>query len=187
MRHIQRWALGLFNNVAGNLGAAVVLAGIGTIWAVVKDAPPWIVPILALWLLAGTLVLFRQVKGIVGLPETPRTTTPQPSAQVAIIGQTFHNQHVDIDGRAFTNCTFRNVTLVYKAIAPYSFLACAFEGSVGLRLPPNALGAVALLKALGWLTEEGARLVNLPQVIPFHRSVPSPPGDAEPPKEGRPS
>src|SRR5260221_12835552 len=71
---------------------------------------------LVLMSIAG-LILGAKALGLVQ-PQKPVETVikewPLPYYPIAINGKTFINERVELDGRAFVNCTFTNVTFVYN-------------------------------------------------------------------------
>ena len=63
----------------------------------------------------------------------PWPATFKPFADEVILGKTFENQVVDIDGKRFDRCIFRNVTLFYHGTGGGDFINVKFEGTVALQ------------------------------------------------------
>lgn len=52
--------------------------------------------------------------------------------QETVYGRTFENETVDLDGRKFDHCTFKNVRMRFQGRAPTDFVYCQFQGKVAL-------------------------------------------------------
>ena len=67
-------------------------------------------------------------------PEAVRARTPQRFKAVALeqqqplIDRYFSNEVVDVDGKSFQRCTFRNVTMRYNDTASFSITQSSFGG-----------------------------------------------------------
>ena len=55
-----------------------------------------------------------------------------PYQPTVIVGKTFHNQEVLLDGYAYESCTFVNVTFVYNGTTPLQFAGNHVEGFPGV-------------------------------------------------------
>jgi hypothetical protein len=78
------------------------------------------------------------------------------TARTPVVGKTFRNEVVPVDGHSYSACTFENVTLLYKGEAPFDFAHNTFNGTVTLRLETGPLYAVALLFREFKLLKDGA-------------------------------
>jgi hypothetical protein len=69
--------------------------------------------------------------------------------------KTFRNESVPLDGRLYTNCTFINVTFVYKGEQPYGLVAYKILGKdTAVRAEGAPLGAyLRLLNVLGYIKQ----------------------------------
>lgn len=77
---------------------------------------------------------------------------PDPYRPISIIGETFTNKQVVLDGHSYQHCTFENVTFVYNGTTPPAFNNNVFRGTPVLRSEnPVVDGTVAVLKGLGYL------------------------------------
>jgi hypothetical protein len=95
------------------------------------------------------------------IPHKNRATTEKEKrawsklSKTEVIGKTFANQRVLLDGYAYRDCRFINVTLVCNGEAPFSLIHNTFEG---LRLMasdrPGIEGLLLALKELGFMGKE---------------------------------
>ena len=69
--------------------------------------------------------------------------------QQPIIDRHFSNQIVVIDGKHFTRCTFRNVTMQFDGTAPFSLSGSHFEGIQLKTDSPTVSAAWILAIAIG--------------------------------------
>jgi hypothetical protein len=56
-----------------------------------------------------------------------------------IIGRTYSNQTLHIDGYEFRDCTFLNVTFIYEGKAPFLFIDAHFGNMIGFGSPNPAI------------------------------------------------
>lgn len=61
--------------------------------------------------------------------------------------QVFRDQSVEVDGKQFTKCTFRNVRLSYAGGALPAFVDCKFS-NVSLEFTQGAANTIAFLSSL---------------------------------------
>ncbi len=91
----------------------------------------------------GFVLLFyagysQQAKQQTQTEDEAKTTSPQQISdeqwnsqpKKPVIGQTFRNRRVELDGYSYTNCTFENVTLVYRGEKPFDLAHNTFKNSV---------------------------------------------------------
>ena len=78
---------------------------------------------------------------------------PEPYAPISVVGKTFKNEKVTLDGISYSGCTFENVTFVYNGTTPIQFTNNSVRGSIQMRTDNLAVGG-----ALAWL----AGFVGLP-------------------------
>ncbi len=50
--------------------------------------------------------------------------------KIPVLGKTFINETVVLDGHSFSNCTFKNVKFVYNGEAPFDLVGNTIEGKV---------------------------------------------------------
>ncbi|HEV8415588.1 MAG TPA: hypothetical protein VGQ49_18510 [Bryobacteraceae bacterium] len=88
-----------------------------------------------------------------------------PAAEVKM-RQSFKNKEVPLDGIAYVECTFENVTFVYNAKRPYQLIGNRFQGTNNLRSDSKGVVAtIGLLKGLG-LTNPNAN-IDTPGTTPI--------------------
>ena len=64
----------------------------------------------------------------------------------AVIGKTFINEKVTLDGKSFTDCTFENTTLEYIGTGPVDLVHLTFRGSC--RVENNSKPALIMIRVL---------------------------------------
>ena len=62
-----------------------------------------------------------------------------------VIGKSFVNQEVPLDGFSYSDCTFRNVTLVFNGDAPFDLTNNTIEGVYIRSANPALNGLIQLL------------------------------------------
>ena len=88
---------------------------------------------------------------------------PDLDTKHPIVGKTFRNQEVQVDGKIFNRCTFENVTFFYRAKQPFQMAGCTFLGTRLIRTDnAEVVGMVGLMKGLGYLVKG----------MPIHSDVP---------------
>jgi hypothetical protein len=102
--------------------------------------------------IANQIKIYRKTKddptGSKGWEKTPK---------IPIIGKSFSNERVEIDGRSFSSCQFRNVTLVFKGQLPFDFVNCQFLQTVNADIThcgPVAGAAVYLERAISEMLQK---------------------------------
>jgi hypothetical protein len=88
------------------------------------SSPFWAFAPLALVLLA-TLILVSREFGWIGTTDKVGSAHymqwPNPYSPVSIIGKTFRNEKVLLDGYSYSHCEFYNVTFIYNGTTPIQF------------------------------------------------------------------
>ena len=51
-------------------------------------------------------------------------------ARIQVLGKTFTNETILLDGHSFSGCTFKNVKFVYNGEAPFDLVGNTIEGKV---------------------------------------------------------
>lgn len=128
-------------------GLILVILGVtagGLVWFFTKSLWAGIAAVLALTLVVfaeGTFEVWQKVEERRFDPDAPLT---------AVVGKTFRNQDVPLDGFSYTNCHFHNVTFVFRGEKSYGLHHIDIHGPHFLRLEDRGAGAaVQLAKALG--------------------------------------
>jgi hypothetical protein len=137
------WAWTIFCWVTGLTGAAVI-AWASTTWAwywATFNLAGVAAAFLIAWVLLGLGFLFisfaiQSWRRVANRNQPPKQSTmtipsvhfPTPDwldPLVPVVNQTFRNRAVELDGKAFVDCRFENVTFVYNATKPTSFTHCS--------------------------------------------------------------
>ncbi len=71
---------------------------------------------------------------------------PDPYAPISVVGKTYKNEKVILDGISYSGCIFENVTFVYNGTTPIQFTNNSVRGSIQMRTDNPAVGG-----AIGWL------------------------------------
>ena len=95
----------------------------------------------------------------------PKTEIPvkewKSQAKIPVIGKTFRNESVILDGFSYSKCTFINVKFVYKGEAPFDLAFNEITGSIWIDASnPPIYSLVLLLKELNML-KPGLRIEGL--------------------------
>ena len=156
-----------FKNVVYNLIAnLVIVAGGGLIslytahQAVIAGVPRYVAVLIGVGVFAVLAVAVAAIAWAVSRFWTPNKsrpagTAPQPQGPPVfedVVSRTFVNEIVDIDGKSYRNCTFRNVTFQFNG-GEGQIMDCVFQGPPQhIRTEnPAVMGTVAILKGLGFL------------------------------------
>ena len=76
-------------------------------------------------------------------------------SKTPIIGKTYVNQRVLLDGNSYNNCTFTNVTLVYNGTAPFDLANNVFNGGIIISSDkPNIAALIITLKELNFFRQD---------------------------------
>jgi hypothetical protein len=70
-----------------------------------------------------------------------------------VIKQFFSNQEVEIDGKNFENCTFNNVTFVFRATAPFTLANNNINGTAVLRLRAHDMQSLTAAAGAGLIAD----------------------------------
>jgi len=83
--------------------------------------------------------------------EIPKTEWLKMS-KTPIVGKTFTNQRILLDGYSYNNCRFTNVTLVYNGTAPFDLANNTFDGLLLVSSDgPEIMAIIITMKELGLL------------------------------------
>jgi hypothetical protein len=87
-----------------------------------------------IWSVAAEYRLYKQRGGEIGTRETWDATNAEwrrdSYRYETVVGKTFRNEIVPLDGRSYSNCQFFNVTFEYNGTGPVQLLNNAFHGDV---------------------------------------------------------
>lgn len=167
----------------GNFGAgvAIIFAALGWILFAAAQIPPLFVAGFALLFAGAGLVLFswlRQARGQTQASGAARSVTIQ-----TVIGQTFENSTIPLDGIRYVRCTFRNCTFRWHGGAWGGWdSACRFETPPRFETTfPVAIQTVDMLRGLGLLDPHFAQtwspltiVAHTPETLPASVSVEAP-------------
>ena len=79
----------------------------------------WVIPAL---IIAGFIMSAFSLEQAYVVKHSDLTFVDLPLAKQQVVeDKTFQDEAVELDGKFFKNCTFRNVRLVYRGRAPFSF------------------------------------------------------------------
>ena len=71
---------------------------------------------------------------------------------IVVSKKTFVNERVMLDGRAYRNCTFENVTFVFNGTEPFELTGNTINGRIQLASDnPSISGTFAMMRGLGLL------------------------------------
>jgi hypothetical protein len=76
---------------------------------------------------------------------------PDPYRPTVVVGKTFRNEIVPLDGYSYSNCKFYNVTLLYNGTTPIQFIGNDLYGYRIRSKNPAVNGAFILAKGLDLL------------------------------------
>ncbi len=108
-------------------------------------------------LVLGATVLFiaREI-GIIGRAKSKTVTFtkwPDPYQPTTVVGRTFRNEKVLLDGTSYSNCEFHNVTFVYNGTTPVQFANCKVFGEHYSSENLAVFGTVVWLKGFNMLRQ----------------------------------
>ena len=66
-----------------------------------------------------------------------------------IVGKTFDNQEITLDGTAYTTCTFNKCKLIYHG-GPTRLSSCSISPGCGFEFQDSAAFLLQMLAELGW-------------------------------------
>ncbi|MCO6419679.1 hypothetical protein JYK14_26435 [Siccirubricoccus sp. KC 17139] len=78
---------------------------------------------------------------------------PEPYSPITIIGKTFRNERVILDGYSYVRCKFTNVTFVYNGTTPVQLSNNVIQGCFVASDMAAISGAWALLKGLNFIKD----------------------------------
>lgn len=70
---------------------------------------------------------------------------PDPYKPISVIGKTFQNERVPLDGYSYSRCTFYNVSFVYNGTTTLQFTNCTVKGFTVRSDNPAVEGAMLLM------------------------------------------
>jgi len=114
----------------------------------------WAFSPILLIILATTLLLlhdFGYIVAATGVSEkkTEFVKWSDNYAPVSIVGKTFRNIEVELDGKYYSECKFYNVTFKYNGTAPIQFSHNSISGPILFKTDNQSiLGTFAMLKGL---------------------------------------
>ena len=76
------------------------------------------------------------------------------TVKVPIVGKSYRNERVELDGFSYSNCTFVNVTFVYKGQRPYDLAGNTIQGCYVDAASAPLQGLIVLLYHLYLLNPE---------------------------------
>ncbi len=87
------------------------------------------------------------------LPDTAKW--PTPYAPISVVGRTFRNERVVLDGYSYTACEFHNVTFMYNGTTAIQFNNNKVDGSTQYATDsPSVSGAILWMRGFGLLKED---------------------------------
>lgn len=101
--------------------------------------------------LAGISILYSGEGSNRQIQERDRWEYKISKAQERIIGKSFRNERIVLDGKSFVNCRFDNVTMEYNGTAPFELLSNSFGGLILTSKNPGILAMVLALDNLKFL------------------------------------
>jgi hypothetical protein len=116
--------------------------------------PYWAFSPLVLILLA-TLILLGREFGYLGSKSQPSATFDPDKKLELVYSKPFKNQTVFVDGYNFMECTFDNVTFVYKGTAPFHFEHSYFPNGTTVRFGSTDPAVNMGLSVQGELIRQG--------------------------------
>lgn len=76
----------------------------------------------------------------------------QPTRKEEVVGKTFRNERVPLDGKSYLKCRFENVTFVYNGTGPWTLVGNKLMGVMRVNTEsPAVAGAMSLLRLVGFL------------------------------------
>ncbi len=109
----------------------------------------WVLALIGVGILLSTWIPRgkKQPEHVPAEPQWSETLTP-------VTGRTFAFSEVEIDGKAFLECTFTNATLVYRGTGPFAFQNSKFSNS-GVVAKTSNKAAISYAQLLGMLQSMG--------------------------------
>jgi archaellum component FlaF (FlaF/FlaG flagellin family) len=96
---------------------------------------------------------------------------PDPYKPISVVGKTFRNEKVLLDGYAYSSCEFYNVTFVYNGTTTLQFSNNkVFGGLILASDNPAVLGTLAMTLGFNVL-KDNVEIFNLPPTIKRGKNV----------------
>ncbi len=109
-------------------------------------------------LIAAVFVYLASGMGAVPAAANPNSQTlawPNPYRPELVVGKYFKSQEVPLDGKAYSNCTFENVTFSYEGTTPVNFNNNTVIGPPQYKTNnPAVAGTLLLTKGFGLMKKE---------------------------------
>jgi len=122
-------------------GSVVVLAG-GLMLTTTQSMPPWVAYLGALGAIIVAALVFRLFQRRREMRE--------------VVGETFQNTAIVLDGHNYVDCVFRDVTMKWNG-GLCAFLRLKIHGVARLETDnPTVANTIDILKQLGWLRQDFA-------------------------------
>jgi hypothetical protein len=87
---------------------------------------------------------------------------PKPYSPIAVVGKTFRNEKVPLDGYSYSNCVFDNVKLIYNGTTAAQINNSKVTGALVISSDNMAVeGVMLLLGGIGYL-KPGVDLSHMP-------------------------
>lgn len=114
------------------------------------------------FLLLGTMILAARGLGWIGNGKDSHPTTTLGGITVFVNDRNFFNENVEIDGTQYQKCRFKDVVLVFRGRANYTFIDCHWDGKIFIK------GDHPIVTALKNLENN---IVNLKGVVRFESGI----------------
>jgi hypothetical protein len=120
----------------GSFGLALIFGLLQT-WPQIRmwRMADWRAKLFVGFLVLGILFAGLQALGMPALLSYEWDQRPRTLIQ----GKAFRNQHVTLDGYAYKECIFENVTFIYKGESPFDFVSNKVIGSVFFYAEPKSI------------------------------------------------
>jgi hypothetical protein len=144
----------MLDRAIGLLGIALAL--IFGLWSLAPEGWPKMPPWLMLGGIGGGIFLVGAATGlIVSEQRTPDKaegsfTFNDVPPHIIVSKKTFQNERVLLDGHAYRECLFENVTLVFNGTEPFELTKNTFTGKAIVTSENGAIsGIIGLLRSMG--------------------------------------
>ncbi len=131
---------------------AGLLAGMTVIWAFLQEIPGPIILAIAAVVCAAVFAAMYYSSRLAEKEKKPDSSEASAQewneTQTPIHDQHYLNEAVEVDGKMFVDCSFANVTLVYRGTGDTTFIRSRCSGTLGLRTSNRAARGFASLTAM---------------------------------------
>jgi len=117
----------------GSFVLAAILAIVQNWAKIIKGDGPMLSKIILILVIIGILGAGLSVYGVY---KSRQKLLPQVSMEwkdmqkISVVGKTFVNEKILLDGHSYNNCTFINPRLVYNGTAPFDITNSTFKGQL---------------------------------------------------------